>query len=192
MEQSIPKTKITLGGDTVMMFETERLYIRKFRESDYLDMFEYFSDREVLKYEPFEPFSLDYCKEACISRSRGDTFYAVCLKETDKLIGNLCITVNNEEFNTWEIGYIFNKDFHGKGYASESVKGMIDYLMDKKGVRRIIAMCDPLNEPSWKLLERIGMSREAHFKKEIYFKKDESGNPIWKDTYVYAILNEKY
>ena len=41
-----------------------------------------------------------------------------------------------------------------------------------------------------KLLEKVGMEREAFFHKNIYFYKDENGNPIWKDTYVYATLNE--
>ena len=51
-------------------------------------------------------------------------------------------------------------------------------------------MCDPRNEPSWRLLEWIGMKREAHFRKEVFFKKDENNQPIWKDTYIYAILKE--
>lgn len=55
---------------------------------------------------------------------------------------------------------------------------------------RIYAECDPRNTGSWKLLEKAGMKQEAFFHKNIYFHKDENGNPIWKDTYVYAILGE--
>jgi len=58
------------------------------------------------------------------------------------------------------------------------------------GTHRIYAECDPRNTGSWKLLEKVGMKREAYFHQNIYFHKDKNGNPIWKDTYVYAILNE--
>ena len=57
------------------------------------------------------------------------------------------------------------------------------------GVHRIYAECDPENENSWRLLERLGFSREAHLRQNVYFWKDTDGNPIWKDTYVYARLN---
>ncbi len=175
------------------ILETQRLFIRKFNEDDWKDMYEYLSDPKVLEFEPYEPFNQEQCKAECINRAKGNNFYGVCLKNTNKLIGNLYINKYDEEFNTWEIGFVFNREYHGKGYAYESAKTMIDYLLHEKSARRIIAMCDPLNIPSWKLLERIGMQREAHFKKEIYFKMDDKNNPIWKDTYVYAILkSDKY
>jgi len=53
-------------------------------------------------------------------------------------------------------------------------------------------MCNPLNEPSWRLLERLGMRREGHLIKNIYFKKDECGNPIWADTLEYAVLASEW
>lgn len=170
------------------LIETERLYIRNFHEEDWKDMYEYFSDSKTLEFEPYEPFTVEQCKAECINRAKGNNFYGVCLKKTNKLIGNLFVDKYSEEFNTWEIGYIFNSKYHRNGYGSESTKAIVDYLFKEKDARRIIAMCDPLNIPSWKLLERIGMKREAHFKKEIYFKKDENNEPIWKDTYIYAIL----
>lgn len=52
------------------------------------------------------------------------------------------------------------------------------------------AECDPNNKNSWKLFETLGFQREAHFRKNVYFGKDEAGQPIWKDTYVYAKLND--
>ena len=57
------------------------------------------------------------------------------------------------------------------------------------GVHRVYAECDPRNECSWKLLEKLGFTKEALFRQNVYFVKDEQGNPIWQDTYVYARLN---
>lgn len=57
------------------------------------------------------------------------------------------------------------------------------------GVHRIYAECDPQNENSWRLLESLGFRREAHLRQNVYFWRDESGNPLWKDTYLYAKLD---
>ena len=52
-------------------------------------------------------------------------------------------------------------------------------------------MCNPVNTTSWRLLERLGMRREGHLIQNIYFKKDENGEPIWSDTFEYAILKNE-
>ena len=87
------------------------------------------------------------------------------------------------------MGYIINKDYQRKGYATEAVTEVLRSGF-KDGVHRVFAECDPRNECSWKLLESMGFTREAFFKQNVYFRKDESGNPIWQDTYVYCLLKE--
>lgn len=57
------------------------------------------------------------------------------------------------------------------------------------GAHRVYAECDPRNEASWRLLEKAGLTREAHFRQNIFFHRDAAGNPVWKDTCVYAKLN---
>ncbi len=58
-----------------------------------------------------------------------------------------------------------------------------------EGTHRVYAECDPRNTASWKLLERSGLRREAHFRQNIRFRKDAAGEPVWKDTCVYAVLS---
>lgn len=111
---------------------------------------------------------------------------AVELKGSRKMIGN--IYMGRRDFEAVEIGFVFNRDYWGHGYASESCKALIERAFSK-GVHRIYAECDPDNKSSWKLLEALGFQREAHFRRNVYFWKDEAGNAIWKDTYVYARLN---
>ena len=86
-----------------------------------------------------------------------------------------------------EVGYIVNKRFRGQGYAREALSAVIESAF-QEGVHRVFAECDPRNIASWRLLEAVGMRREAHFRQNIFFHKDEDGAPIWKDTYVYAVL----
>lgn len=174
----------------MQQIETERLVIRRFKEEDWKDLYEYLSDEEVVRYEPYQTFSVEEAQREAKSRAESPHFFAVCLKENNNLIGNVYFA--KQEFKTWEIGYVFNRAYQGKGYATEAANAVIEYGFETRGARRIVAMCNPLNVASWRLLERLGMRREGHLRQNIYFKKDKQGNPIWSDTYEYAILKEEY
>lgn len=164
---------------------TERLIIRRFTPDDWKDLHEYLSDEKVVFYEPYDVFSEDDCKQEAINRADNEAFWAVCLKN-NKVIGNLYL--GKQDFNTFELGYVFNEKYHNYGYATESAKAIISYAFNELKARRIIAMCNPKNTSSWKLLERLGMRREGYLIQNIYFKKDKNNRPIWLDTYEYAIL----
>lgn len=174
----------------MQQLETERLIIRRFKEEDWEDLYEYLSDEEVVRYEPYQVFTIEKAQKEAKCRAESPAFFAVCLKENNKLIGNIYFA--KQEFKTWEIGYVFNRHYQKKGYATEAAKAIIDYGFNIRRARRIVAMCNPINTASWRLLERLGMRREGHLRQNIYFKKDNEGNPIWSDTYEYAILKDEY
>lgn len=170
--------------------ETDRLIIRKFREEDWEDLFEYLSDEEVVHFEPYDVFSAEACKEETAYRAKHETFLAVCLKDTGKVIGNLYF--EKQDFGTYEIGYVFNRAYQGKGYATESAIAIINHSMRYFGARRIVAKCNPENRASWELLERIGMRREGHLIRNIWFRRGEDGEPRWLDTYEYGVLASEW
>lgn len=170
--------------------ETQRLLIRKFRPDDWQDLYEYLSQEEVVKYEPYEIYTEEASKQESINRSGNDSFWAVCLKDSEKLIGN--IYLSKQDFDTWELGYVFNVHFQGKGYATEAAWALLDDAFRRRNARRVVAMCNPLNEQSWKLLERLGMRREGHLLQNIYFKQDKNDQPIWTDTFEYGILASEW
>ncbi len=172
------------------MIETQRLIVRRFTSEDWKDLHEYLSDPKVVFYEPYEVFTENECKTEAIRRSNDDTFWAVCLKENKKLIGNIYLSM--QEFDTWELGYVFNFSYQGKGYAIESARAVVDYAIKQCAVRRITAKCNPDNEKSWRLLERLNMRREGHLKQNVYFKTDGNNHPIWQDTYEYALLSSEW
>lgn len=96
------------------------------------------------------------------------------------MIGN--VYCGKRDFEAKEIGYIVNRDNLRKGFAAEALSAVIESLFCD-GIHRIYAECDPRNEPSWRLPEMLGMKREAHLRKNIFFCRD-------KDTIVYAITEE--
>lgn len=169
------------------LIETDRLILRRYGERDLQDLYEYLSDAEVVKYEPYQAMSLDEVRDNLEWRISTDEMIAVELKESSKMIGN--VYLGKRDFDSLEIGYVFNRNYWGKGYVKESCIAVIKKAFDE-GVHRIFAECDPQNPGSWRLLEALGFEREAHMRQNVYFWKDEDGKPIWKDTYVYARLNE--
>ena len=171
----------------MIVAETERLILRRYKKEDLQDLFEYLSDKDVVEYEPYKTMTFDEAKENLEWRIGTEEMIAVELKSSHKMIGN--VYLGKRDFETLEIGYVFNRNYWGNGYAAESCKALIQRAFSN-GIHRIYAECDPRNKNSWKLLEALGFRREAHFRRNVYFWKDENGKAIWKDTYIYAKLND--
>ena len=172
-----------------MLIKTKRLVIRNFKKSDYRDLHEYLSDRETYKYEPGKPETLETAKKLCEERAKENKFFAVQLN--DKVIGHIYRDQTEpKKLLTWELGFIFNRKYQGKGYATEALSAIIEDGFNTTKVHRFVAHCNPKNTSSWKLLERVKMKREGRLRKNIYFDVDAEGNPLWLDTYEYGLLRE--
>lgn len=167
--------------------ETRRLVLRHFQPQDLEDLHAYLSDPQVVAFEPYEPMTLDETRENLNWRISTDEMIAVVLKSTGKLIGNIYLGKRNYE--ALELGFVFNAQYWGQGYAQESCEKLIE-LAFQHGIHRIWAECDPENLRSWKLLEKLGFVREGYLKRNVYFWKDENGIPIWKDTFLYGRLRD--
>jgi RimJ/RimL family protein N-acetyltransferase len=163
---------------------TERLILRLFREADYDDLYEFLSQLRDDEFEGYPDITYENGREQLKARLGSDEFYAVELKESAKVIGN--IYRGNRDYSAKEVGYIINRDYQRNGYAREALQAVVGHAF-RLGAHRVYAECDPRNEASWRLLESVGFRREAHFRQNIYFWNDADGNPIWKDTYVYAM-----
>lgn len=164
------------------MIRTERLCLRRFQPGDSLT---FLADPEVVRFEPYPPLNEAQQADALAARIQDSAFLAIEFKGA--VIGNLYLGAR--EFGAIELGYALARAHWRKGFAKEAASAVIQAAF-ASGAHRIYAECDPENEASWRLLESLGFAREAHFRKNVYFKKDSSGNPIWKDTLVYSLLNE--
>ena len=170
---------------------TKRLKIRYFRENDYLDLYEYLSDKKTYKFEPGNPINIEESKKLCRERAKNKNFWAVELKSEKKLIGHIFYDiVEPKNLKIFEIGYIFNHKYHQKGFATESIQKFIENKFLNTDVHKIIAHCSPKNILSWKLLERLNFKREGKLRKNVYFRKNQNNDPIWLDTYEYGLLVE--
>lgn len=156
----------------MILIETKRLVVRQFKPKDWRDLHEYLSKESVLEYEPGTVSNEEECKSIAKERSKANLFWAVCLKDTNKMIGHVYFSQKDpREFLTWMIGYIFNPDYYGQGYATEACQRILKYGFEELGARRVIALCNPENIASWRLLERLSMRREGTFMKEVFFNR---------------------
>lgn len=86
-----------------------------------------------------------------------------------------------------EIGWCLAPEHEGRGLATEAVHDLVRIAFDGLGVRRVIANCFADNEPSWRLMERIGMRREAHNLRDTLHRNGE-----WYDGLTYALLADEW
>ncbi|MFJ5989735.1 GNAT family N-acetyltransferase [Lentzea sp. NPDC092896] len=174
--------------------KTARLHLRPFEETDLDDFYAYRSRPDVFRYLYDEPASREECADLLAKLVSDNEFtaegqrlaLAVHLPEADRVIGSAVLKWRSEKDRQGEIGYSLNPDFQGHGYASEAAATMLELGFKQLGLHRIVAECDPRNEPSWRLMERLGMRREAHFRQNEIFKGE------WGDLFVYALLEEEY
>jgi RimJ/RimL family protein N-acetyltransferase len=169
-----------------MRIETERLIIRNFVMTDRDDLGEYMLQRVNKEFESYPDFCTDKMDDEIKYRSGSQEFFAIELKDEHKVIGNIYLGVR--DFNSKELGYVLNENFHLRGYGSEAAKAVVQWAFSQ-GVHRVYAECTPLNMASWKTMEKIGLRREVELRQNISFHKDEADNPIYWDTYIYAALS---
>lgn len=173
-----------------MKLETTRLLIRPISIDDRHSIFEYRSDAEANKYQGWIPKTLNdvelfIAKVAKLFNEPETWFQMVMIeKETQKLIGDLGIHFFGSDNKQVELGITLNKAFQNKGYATEALKAIIDYLFVNLKKHRITASIDPGNTSSIRLVERLGFRKEAHFVESVYL------NGIWVDDLVFALLEK--
>ncbi len=172
------------------MITTERLVLRYFREADAKDLYDYLSRPQMFLFEPGEPVSREIAGNIAREWSKSNQFWAAeLLGGSRKVIGHVSFMPNGpEHLRTWEIGYMFSPDYQNRGYATEASRALIAHAFKDLGAHRVVAHCSPQNPASWKVLEKCGMRQEGLEKQNVFFHRDDDGDPLWLDSYGYAIL----
>lgn len=149
------------------MIETKRLYLRKFTLNDAEAVLELLGDSQVNTYLPMHTLkSLEeartYLEEYWLSPEKPSSFrYAVCLKETGRLIGFVRIA----SAESHDLGYAFRKDCWGRGYASEAAAAVAD-TAQKMGIPFLTATHDVNNPGSGGVMRKIGMRYQYSYEEQ--------------------------
>lgn len=172
-----------------MHLKTDRLIIRDFEKKDAIGLYEFLAHPSVHCFMDEKLDSLDEAEKEVARRSKEGEHFAVCLSDTDTMIGDLFAI--KEGTDTYNVGWNFNLKYGKKGYASEAAKALFGHLFNN-GARRIYAYTEDSNTPSQKLCERLGMRKEGLFIEFISFIKNQDGTPHYENTYQYAILKREW
>lgn len=166
------------------MLETERLFLRKFTPDDLPKLIELRSDPEVYKYmgglKLQNPQALEKRLKDYIDSfdKYGFGSCAMIWKETGELFGWSGLMMM-EDYNETEVGYGMAKEFWGKGIGLECARVWLEFGFEKANLERIVALAEPKNVGSWRIMEKLGMKYEKmveHFGLECKFyaiSKDE-------------------
>jgi RimJ/RimL family protein N-acetyltransferase len=173
---------------------TDRLILRPF-EADDLDALSDIQSRpDVARFLYWAPRDRERVRSVLDDRIRSSTLdragqtvvLAVVWRETGALIGDVNLYWISELHRAGEIGFVFHPDYHGRGFATEAAEAMLRLGFEGLGLHRIIGRLDGRNRASARVLEKLGMRREAHFMENEYIKGE------WTDEVVYAILDGEW
>ncbi|MBE6687517.1 MAG: GNAT family N-acetyltransferase [Ruminococcaceae bacterium] len=183
-----------------MILETDRLILRPFTEDDAADAYEYLHEPTVHCFACMKTETMEDARKAVLERAKdGKYYFAITLKENGKVIGEIDAMAETAApddkkavLDTFSPCWMLNTAYHGKGYAYEAARAFFDYLFMQKGARRIYAYTEDYNVASQRLCEKLGMRREGLFCEFVTFVNDENGDPIYENTYQYAILKKEW
>jgi RimJ/RimL family protein N-acetyltransferase len=173
---------------------TERLLLRPFERGDYGPLLAILSNPEVMRFLETGPegpdevrASLETKLERSALRREGDWLQlAVVPREGGAMIGFVTLIWVSGEHRQGEIGFLFHPDHHGKGFATQAAEVMLSLAFDGLDLHRVIGRCDARNAASARLLERLGMRREAHLVENEFLKG------VWTDELVFAMLDGEW
>lgn len=147
-----------------MILETERLYLREMNQSDFNSLCKILQDADTMyAYEgAFSNYEVQEWLDRQISRYQKWNFglWVVILKETDEMIGQCGLTMQPwKEMEVLEIGYLFNRAYWHKGYATEAAKACKKYAFEILKADEICSIIRDTNTASQNVAVRNGMTR---------------------------------
>ncbi len=172
---------------------TKRLKIRHLKLRDLIQFHIYRSNAEIARYQGFDPMTMAQA-EAFIKDNATKQFgkpgewvqYAIESNQTGKLIGDCAIKLDQYDCRIAEVGVTISHFEQKKGYAKETLLGILDFLFDTKQVHRVVETVDVENIASINLLKSTGFRLEGHFIENIFFKGS------WGSEFQFAMLKREW
>ncbi len=183
---------------TPFPLRTERLVLRPFTGDDLSALHGLYGRDDVNRYLYWGAQTLDEARAmlgritsmTAIGPDADQLRLAACLPAADgsagPVIGDFSLWRTSREHQQAEIGFVLHPDYHGHGYALEGMTELLRLAFTDGGFHRVVGRCDARNAPSARLMERLGMRREAHFVENEFVKGE------WSDELVYAILDREW
>jgi RimJ/RimL family protein N-acetyltransferase len=173
---------------------TERLLLRPFAPGDFDAMLAMQSDAGVVRYLYWDARTEDEVRVVLERKGRfttlerpGDNLaFAVVLEVTGEVVGDCGLQWHDNDYRQGEVGFIVHPDHQGRGYATEAARAVLRIGFEEVRLHRIVGRTEARNVASARVLERLGMRREAHLIENEYVKGE------WQSELVYALLDREW
>ncbi len=173
---------------------TDRLLLRPFAASDFDALLAIQSRADVARYLYWDPRTAAEVRETLDTKVRataivaeGDNLsLAAVLSESGELIGDCSLGWASAEHRQAEIGFAFHPDHHGHGYATEAARALLALAFVELRAHRVFGRLEARNTASARVLERLGMRKEAHLVENEHVKGE------WQSEVVYALLEREW
>lgn len=178
----------------VWPIRTERLILRPFEAGDLQALYEMQSDEAVVRYLYHDARSLDEVRSALQRKiaaaaieGEGDGLgVAAVLRDTGEVVADISLWCVSEGHQQGELGFVVHPAHQGRGYATEAARPMVDFALRTIGFHRLVGRTEARNIGSARVLEKLGMRREAHLIENEWVKGE------WQSELVYAILADEW
>ena len=168
------------------MLEGKKVNLRILGQGDHPLLMEWFNQPEVFgRYNPLHQVTLDEIGKMLASPHEMRPFI-VEDKEGHKVGFISYFYVLHPASRQLEVGYSFVPSERGKGYGTEALEMMVDFLFLTKDAVRIQAQTDPRNLASQRVLEKAGFKKEGVLRKTFFIRGE------WTDSLVYCLLREEW
>lgn len=176
------------------VLQTKRLIVRELEMKDIHNIHQLLSLPETDEYNTLGIPETIQVTEKLLSewvndqnqQPRNTYVFGIDLKEDEKFIGLIALTLGKIYFQTAEVWFKIHKDFWKMGYTTEALVKLLDFGFNQLQLHRIEAGCAVENIASGKVLEKAGMTREGMKRKNLSIRGE------WKDNYFYGILEEDF
>ncbi len=178
--------------DTLNTIRTERLCIRPVVDTDTADLFQIFSNPLVIEYaigysHETDDESQKYIQSVLDAYEQGTAaIWGITRVDQPGLIGIIGYELWFPDHHRAEIGYTLAHEHWGNGYATEALRGAVNYGFSQLKLNRIEATAQPDNQASWHVLQKVGFQREGYLKQFILSREK------YRDVYFYSLLHQDW
>ncbi|MDG4810086.1 GNAT family protein [Micromonospora sp. WMMD1120] len=172
---------------------TARLTLRPVTVDDLDDVYAYQRRPDVVRWMlGAEPRTREQSRASVLAmagedalRAEGDCLTVAVVSDAT-VIGAVELVWRSERDRTAEVGFVFHPAHGGRGLATEAAAALLGWGFGEVGLHRVYGRCHARNEPSARLMTRLGMRREAHHVRSYLFDGE------WADQFVFAILADEW
>ena len=146
--------------------ETERLILRRYKESDIDAIYDIITDKRLSTYIKYPELTKEQeleCIKEWIEEADDSKYerWVIERKEDGAIVGNIDVNTVVKKHNYCNVGYTIRYDYWGNGYAAEALEAVSNHLLEESGYYLVECSCNELNKQSSRVMEKAGFKKDG-------------------------------